>query len=291
MYDIEEASVPTPPLPGEVVVAADADEAIERLATDLVQHAENCVREFGDFHIALSGGEWPGRLYRRLMLAPEYRWIPWRRTHLWFVSEQPVPLDHDDSTFRVVNDFIGDHADIPPEQVHPIFAGAETAPEDYEQKLREQLAWREKGQDRLDFVLLTVGADGSTAGLPAGVERPGGDGRLVARMRQADAASEIDGPVSMLPGLINAARFVAVLAVGPEPADGLVQAVVEPEPEVEAPPAEVTDAPASGAAGDSAPERASGAASVAPIRDIQPHEGELTWYVDTDACARILPDS
>jgi len=268
MYDLEDAPLPPPPLPGEVVMTADPDEAIERLATDLVEHANNCVRMFGDFHLALSGGEEPGRLYRRLMFAPEFRWIPWRRTHLWFVAERVVSLDDPASTFRVVNDFIGDHADIPPEQFHPIFAGSPTAAEDYEVRLREHLGWREKGQDRLDFVLLTVDEDGGTAGLapharpmPAATSSSHGDPaappveQLVARTESPAGAT-----VSMLPPLLNAARFVAILAAGPALAGGLVRAI-DPDADPVA----------------------------APIRAIRPQAGELKWYVDPLACRDIMP--
>ena len=42
-YELE-AVVAPPDLPGEVIACADACDAIDRLAADLVVHAENCVR-------------------------------------------------------------------------------------------------------------------------------------------------------------------------------------------------------------------------------------------------------
>ena len=116
-----------PPLPGEVVVAHTVDELIDKLAAELVIHAENCVRQFGDFHLALSGGPDPVPLYERLMYDPNYRRLPWRRTHLWIVDERCVPFDDKRSNFRVISEIIVDHADIPHEQVHPIFATSPTA--------------------------------------------------------------------------------------------------------------------------------------------------------------------
>ena len=48
---------PNPPrLPGEVIQRPSADDALDSLAADLVLHASACVRNFGDFHLALSGG-------------------------------------------------------------------------------------------------------------------------------------------------------------------------------------------------------------------------------------------
>jgi len=81
------------------------------------------------------------------------------------------------------------------------------------------------------------------------------EGRLVGRTEAADGPA-----ISMLPPLLNAARFVAVLAAGPEPASGLVRAV-----EHDADPA------------------------AAPIRSIRPQGGELKWYVDPLSCRDIMP--
>ncbi len=270
MYEIEDDAVPPPPLPGQVVMSADADEAIEQLGLDLVEQAGECVRNFGDFHLALSGGDLPGRLYRRLMYAPEFRWIPWRRTHLWFTSERPVGLEDPRSNFRLVDEFIGDHADLPPEQMHPILAESPTAAEDYEARLRERLSWRDPGERRLDFVLLTVDPTGGVAGLteharilpPVAGSPPPDDGRrLVARLD--DAEDPVGCGVSMLPELINDARFVAILAAGPDAAGGLAAAAVGPgRPDI-----------------------------VASVRSIRPRDGELRWYVDPVACRHILPDA
>ena len=106
------------------------------------------------------------------MYDPNCRRLPWRRTHLWMVDERCVPFDDPACNFRSIDETIVDHSDIPREQVHPIFAMSQRADEDYEKDLRETLAWREKGQDRLDFVLLGMGVDGHTASLFPGHAHP-----------------------------------------------------------------------------------------------------------------------
>lgn len=248
MYELEPDAVPVPALPGEVVVAADEDEVIDRVAEDLVRHAETCVREFGDFHLVACGGAVPRRLYRRLMYDPQYRPLPWRRTHLWLAHEHAA-RDDDASVWRQVHDFVGEHADIPPSQMHPILHGRPAAAADYERDLREHLAWREKGQDRPDYVLLELRPDGTIAGLAAG-EAPDGT-RFVTRIDHGTG-----GPpaVSMLPTFINAARLVAVIATGRDVAAALPMRT----------------------------ER--GDVVVGPIRGIAPAAGELRWYVDRAAC-------
>lgn len=253
-YALGEARVIAPPLPGEVIAIETVDELIDRLAADLVIHAENCVREFGDFHLALSGGTTPQPLYERLMYDPNCRRLPWRRTHLWLVDERCVPFDDAACNFRAIDETIVDHSDIPREQVHPIFAMSERADEDYEKDIRETLAWREKGQDRLDFVLLGMGADGHTASLFPGTEPLREQQRLV-RFNTATGGATPARRVTMTYPLINSARFVAVMVTGKSKAQ-MLQRVSDPE---------------------------SGAQEL-PIKGVDPSSGELRWYVDAEAC-------
>jgi len=261
-----------PALPGETVVAPDLDRLIDLLAADLTIHAIACARTFGDFHIALSGDHTAVKLYERLMYDPNCRAIPWRKTHLWIVADGIASTDsispngdahrdaHRDAqgasqgAFAAIKETIVDHSDIPREQVHPITINSRDPAGDYERALREALGWREKGQDRLDFVLLGIGDDGSTAGLTPGsavvMERQ----RLVAAISHDEAQRQ----VTMTPPILNAARFVAVLAVG----DGKAEAIQR---------------------------IASGSASPSdlPIAAIQPIGGQLRWYLDEAACGEI----
>ena len=257
-YALGEAKIIGPPLPGVVVAMETADELIDRLSADLVIHAENCVREFGDFHLALSGGTTPQPLYERLMYDPNCRRLPWRRTHLWIVDERCVPFDDPASNFRAIDETIVDHADIPREQVHPIFATSETADTAYENELRETLAWREKGQDRLDFVLLGMGPDGHTASLFPHTDPLHEKQRLVRFNVSANAKPT--NRVTMTYPIINSARFVAVMVVGKSKAQRL-RNVCDPETTIEE----------------------------TPIKGVQPSSGELRWYLDAEACGEQTP--
>lgn len=254
-YDLSDPLPSPPPLPGAVVVAATSDELIDKVAADLVIHATNCVRQFGDFHLALSGGSTPEPLYVRLMYDPNYRHLPWRRTHLWIVDERCVPFDHEQSNYRMIRETIVDHADIPPEQVHPMPSTSAKADVEYEEELRSALGWRERGQDRLDYVLLGMGADGHTASLFPGSETLREEKRLV-RLSFAESAKTRERITMTFP-TINAARFIAVLITGSEKAH-TVQCVAAED-------ASVMDL---------------------PIRGVQPINGELRWYLDAAACGK-----
>lgn len=253
-YDLAE-SVRAPNLPGDVVVADSIEELIERMSSDLLGHSLNCWRAFGDFHMALSGGSTPAPFYRHLMTDPICRGIPWKKTHLWCVDERRVSFDDEKSNWRMIEDHFGAHSGIPKVQQHPMDALSEKVEYEYAKALRSALEWRERGQDRLDYVLLGLGADGHTASLfphsPALIE----DTRLI-RINSGPTVVPPDRVTMTLP-LINSARLVAVMVTG-EAKQEIVKRL-----------------------------SANGHASVSdlPIRGVRPHGGVLRWYLDRDACA------
>lgn len=243
-----------PLLPGSVVIRESVDELIDAMAADLFFQSKACVRTFGDFHLALSGGTTPEPLYARLMYDPNYRDLPWKRTHLWIVDERRVPPDDERSNFGMIRETIVEHSDIPREQVHPIDATAEDADTKYEAALRETLAWREKGHDRLDYVLLGMGADGHTASLfPRSPALHAAKGRL-AVINEGPTVTPPDR-VTMTYELLNASRFVCVMVTGEKKRDTVARVV-----------------------------SANGSIDDLPIRGVRPLGGELRWYLDRAAC-------
>ncbi len=252
-YDLEESNLVGPSLPGQVIASETVEQLIDILAAELVAAAVICVRQFGDFHLALSGGNTPQPLYERLMYDPNCRHLPWAHTHLWLVDERCVPLDDERSNFKMIDETIVTHSGIPTEQVHPIAAMSETADTDYESQLREALLRREPGEDRLDFVLLGMGLDGHTASLFPQQEVLHERVHIVRRVE----AEQADPPwrVTMTFPLINAARMVTVLVTGSAKAP-MIQRLVSGHETVDE----------------------------LPIKGVLPVQGELKWYLDAEAC-------
>ncbi len=219
---------------GSVIVRKDADLLMDAVATDLFLHANACVREFGDFQLALAA--WPEAepLFLRLLYDPRYRELPWRRTHLWIVEEN---LESAQPNFDLLRESIVAQSDIPEEQVHRPVAGV-----DYEEALKNVLGWREKGQDRLDYLMLPLLAGGFTQGSPA-------------NGHEAPLVQSAAGKIRMTRRLIEATRFLSLVALGPE-----MEIAVR----------EVSQAKAT-------PE-------CLLARDIRPIGGELRWYVEESAC-------
>ncbi|MGQ0626753.1 MAG: 6-phosphogluconolactonase [Phycisphaerales bacterium] len=254
-----------PDLPGTVLLAPEVEDVITAVAHDMMAQAINCVRTFGDFHLALSGGSTPFPLYRRLMLDPEFRAFPWARTHVWIVDERCVPFDHEKSNWRQIKEIIADHSGIPREQTHPMMVMQEgtTCADDYEKELRHAFLYREKGHDRLDFVILGMGDDGHTASLfpqsPATLDSlrpaPGAPPRWVV-MNRGPKVTPPDR-CTMTYTLLNAARMLACLCVGDKKQPMLARV------------ARKADEPAD-----------------LPILGIAPVAGELRWYLDHAACPR-----
>jgi len=254
-----------PKLPGTVIVRPDAGDAAEALAGDILAQAAACVRQFGDFHLALSGGSTPMPLYRMLMTDPAYRSLPWKKTHLWIVDERRVPVEDERSNYGHIHDLIVEHSDIPRSQVHPILATRDDADTNYEKTLRDVLEWREKGQDRLDCVVLGMGADAHTASLfPR--SRALRDRSIPPRMVLINSGPEVTPPdrVTMTQHLINASRLVAVLVTG-EGKRATLARLAQVHAEGDLP---------------------SATADELPILAIRPKAGDLRWYLDRDACPR-----
>ena len=187
------------------------------------------------------------------MYDPLLREFPWTRTHLWIVDERRVPFDDPASNFGMIRDLIVTQSDIPAHQVHPIHATRDDADAAYEQELQETLAWREKGHDRLDFVLLGLGDDGHTASLfPRSPALDDGERLVLCN----DGPTVVPPPrVTMTLRLINASRFVGVLVLGAK------------KREIVARIARAADDPAD-----------------LPILGVKPLAGDLRWYLDWPAC-------
>ncbi len=254
-----------PRLPGAVVLREQPDDLIDALLAELFIHARSCVRAFGDFHLAISPSPAVEPFLRRLMYDLNYREFPWLRTRLWLVDDLAVPADDPRSRRTLLHDLLVDLSGIPPEQSHAMEADAEDAAAAYQARLREHLGWREKGHDRLDFVLLALSPLGEVAGHTRGSARPGADGAGVEAhpgglVERLPAGPGEPDRVTMSMRLINASRMVAVVASGAE-----LRPVLGAMEQARGPGASVSR-------------------DDLPAMRLAPVGGDLRWFVDALAC-------
>lgn len=207
-YEVLPEAAP-PPLPGDVKMAHSPDLLLEILTSDILTHSLNCVRQFGDFHFAISPRSSLEPLFTRLLTDPICRAIPWKKTHLWLADEQSVDPEDENSCWTLLSEYFGEHAGIPRAQQHRIEGITSGAAARYERELKSALEWRERGHDRLDCVLLAPGADGAVAGLTAASPGLRESTHLVAAVRSRHDLDHADRVTMTLP-LINSARLIAI---------------------------------------------------------------------------------
>ena len=243
-----------PRLPGRVVLRATADDAFDAVLADVFMQAMGCIGAFGDFHFAVSPSTSLETPLRRMLFDLSLRAFPWHKTRLWLANEIAVPEADESRRGAALNDLLGTHSGIPQEQVHLIEGWREDADAAYEKQLRDVLGWREKGHDRLDAVLVAMGADGSIAGLSPGSEAMAAADRLVVREHREGGPDEI----AMSLRLLNASRVVAVVATGKE-VQPMLRTIAALHREGTA------------------------ASSPIPAARLAPSGGELRWYVDQES--------
>lgn len=248
------ATLPAITAPGEALTHSAFDEAVDALAAEMLVHALNCVRAFGDFHLALCGGATLTPLYLRLLYDPPLRAFPWGRTHLWLAGEWWRVGDSQGRVFAELQETIVAHSGMPESQAHAAQPRADDPAAAYERTLKETLAWREKGHDRLDMVVLSVGGRGRVAGL----RRPTpGDEADLPLVRPSDPANPNVQGLTLTERAINGARLVSGLIASPAKVEAL--------------------------------QRAGRGEGDSPLARLAPHGGALRWRVAAEALTPLRP--
>lgn len=205
-------------LPDLEAVSREGAEAFGRFAREAVG-----VR--GVFHVALSGGSTPRRMFQLLAEEKAGR-VPWDFVHLWWGDERTVAPDHADSNYRMTREALIAPLGLDPARVHRIHGESHdhaAAAADYEAELVAALG----SPPVLDLAIQGMGPDGHTASLFPGSPALSETQRFV-------VANPVDSPVAngktvrltMTATVLNAARQIIFLVAGADKADALA-AVLE----------------------------------------------------------------
>lgn len=164
------------------------------------------------FHVALSGGSTPEVLFGHLAQYYKHR-IDWEAVHFFWGDERCVPPDQPESNYRMTQDSLLRHIELPTQNIHRIHGEAEPQAE-AERYAREIQAYvpMEEGWPVFDLVLLGLGSDGHTASIfPNQMD-------LLHSERICDVATyPASGQqrISLTGKVINHAHKVAFLVTGP----------------------------------------------------------------------------
>jgi 6-phosphogluconolactonase len=208
-------------------IHADLDSLSRAAALRISALAAEACAARGAFHIALSGGSTPRRLYETLAGADFRDSIDWSRVHIYFGDERCVPPEHPDSNYGMAAAALLNHVPIPPQQVYRIAVTMSSVRQDawrYAQLIAAQVPRDAQGVPSFDLVLLGMGPDGHTASLfPYS---------CILRVHQFAAAVYVDKfkswRISITYPLLNHARRLMFLVAGADKADMLRRIHVDP---------------------------------------------------------------
>lgn len=238
----------------------DAQSVASAAADEFTKRAQDAIRANGRFNVALAGGSTPKAMNAILADRAQHGMpprIPWDKVHIFFGDERHVPPDHNDSNYRMTNESLLSKIKIPAGNIHRVKCenpDAGAAAEEYDRELTANFNLKGNELPRLDLILLGMGPDGHTASLFPGTE-------AVHNLSQRVVANWVPKfntwRVTFTRPVINNAAAVLVAAGGADKADPLSEVM------------------------------GSGSPDTYPVKYVKPTNGDLLWFVDAAAAAKL----
>ncbi|HEY3444619.1 MAG TPA: 6-phosphogluconolactonase [Paludibaculum sp.] len=202
-------------------------EAAEACAVAVAGWLREAVVARGRATLAVSGGSTPKLMFQALVGLD----VEWEKVHLFWVDERGVEPDDEQSNYRMTREHLIVPAGLAERNVHRMFGewDAVDAAMAYSQELQEFFGEK---LPVFDVVQCGMGEDGHTASLFPG-EFLALDRRGVAAGLWVEKKSQ--WRITLLPGVILAARHLCVLATGSDKADAMLRVWRGKEDEVECP--------------------------------------------------------
>ena len=128
---------------------------------------EQAIRDRGRYTVALSGGNTPRALHQELVTNGRDR-LNWEKVFFFWGDERHVPPDFPESNYRMAKETLLSKLAIPGDHIFRMpgeLPDAEQGAAIYEQNLREFFHLAPGEFPRLDFILLGLGPEGHTASL------------------------------------------------------------------------------------------------------------------------------
>ena len=204
----------------------DAQEGGELAATILLESALQAVGARGAFALAIPGGSSPKGVFG-VLVSPKMRGaFPWDRTHLFWVDERAVPVEHADSNFGAFAKEVLFDLPIPHERVHRMHGelGPTAGAKEYAKLLNSVLG----DVPVFDAALLGIGEDGHVASLFPSARELSAGGTVIGI---ADSPKPPPERITLTMPVIRSSKLVLVLGFGAGKADAVSRCLAgEPLP-------------------------------------------------------------
>jgi 6-phosphogluconolactonase len=205
------------------ITAPDPQAAADLCAGRIFELLTAAIAARGRASLAVSGGSTPKLMFQK-MAATEFDWT---HVHLFFVDERCVPPTDSASNYKLANDNLLAHAKIPAGNVHRILG--ELAPVDaaqrYATEIRDFFGLHGGEMPQFDIIHRGMGPDAHTASLfpgdPLIEDRTGITASTFAKKFN-------QWRVTLLPGVLLAARNTVFLVAGADKAEALRAVFNEP---------------------------------------------------------------
>ncbi len=209
------------------------------------------------FTWVLSGGNTPKPIYQLLSSMPYREQIDWKKLHIFWGDERAVPFNDDRNNAKMAFETLLDHVSVPADQIHVMRTDIppEQAAMEYEKILKEYFPLVQHSSFTFDLVLLGMGEDGHTLSLFPGTE-------VVHEEKAWTKAFFLKSQdmyrITLTKSIVNRSAKIAFLTTGDNKADALHE-VIE---------------------GKYNPD-------LYPSQVIKSVNGELHWFVDSDAALEL----
>lgn len=231
-------------------------ELFRAAAEEFCRLGTEAIAKRGRFSVALSGGSTPKGLHHELATTFSSE-LPWNKVFFFWGDERHVPPDFPESNFRMAKETLLSRLPIPAENIfrmHGELPDAEQAAQLYQDNLREFFRPATGAFPRFDFILLGVGPDGHTASLFPGTKAIEEKQRwVVGNWVEQHSTWRI---TFTYPVLNAAANVMFLVSGGGNKPEIVHRALKDP-------------------------------AANLPCQHVRPVDGNLMWYLDKNAAARL----
>ncbi len=229
------------------------------VAQQFVELAADAMRKHGRFRVALAGGSTPKPLYELLATREFNTRVDWAHTEVFFSDERCVAPDDTRSNFRMAAGALLQHVPLPAAQLHRMRGEDDPALAALSYRQELAAAFRTVTVPRFDLILLGLGENGHTASLFPGTAALREFLRSVVPQY---VEAQREWRLTFTRPVLNNAAQLWVLACGVAKAE-IAQRVLEGRFEPQ----------------------------VLPAQYLRPSAGQLMWWLDAAAAARLQPQS